>query len=73
METVNCFKCNKELETQDNVCLNIPNYIGIVYDGIIFRSHGNYGSAIFDPMPGDEKQMIEIYICDDCGKPLLTS
>lgn len=41
--------------------------IGIVYDAMIWRTHGNFGSSKFDPMPiiGQE-EFLETYICDSC-------
>jgi hypothetical protein len=41
-----------------------PKAVGIVYEGLIFRATGNYGSEIFDPVP--DNGFIEIVICDEC-------
>lgn len=44
----NCICCDRVLqaESTDN-----PIVITPVYNGLIFRATGNYGSAVFDPMP----------------------
>ncbi len=39
-----------------------------VYDGLIFRSTGNYGSTVHDPVPGGKEEILQIIICDDCVK-----
>lgn len=61
-----CFVCEKHL--QDAINGNTfydfetpPN------DAVIFHTHGNYGSTIFDPNPNDGK-FLEIAICDECLK-----
>ena len=60
---VACFLCGKKLKTEERENKD-PSLIGIVYDGIIFRATGNYGSSVFDPMPDDG--FLEIIICDEC-------
>ena len=56
-----CICCDKKLDAElsDN-----PVVISPVYGGIIFRSTGNYGSSIFDPIT--EEEILQIVICDDC-------
>ena len=42
-----------------------------IYDGLIFRSTGNYGSTIFDPLPRSrfvDSEFLQIAICDECIK-----
>jgi hypothetical protein len=70
---INCFKCNKELPTYDEPedTLRKPDSIGIVYDGLVFRATGNYGSTLFDPRPYDKELFLEIYVCDECCKNLI--
>lgn len=65
MNKVNCFCCNNELaaEPSDN-----PMVITPVYDGLIFRSIGNYGSTVFDPMPTRVEGILQVVICDNCIK-----
>lgn len=45
---VNCICCDKVLETEPT---DDPITIHPIYNGLIFRASGNYGSTIFDPMP----------------------
>jgi hypothetical protein len=59
-----CIVCDKELE---NYVEEIASEsIGVVYGATIWRSYGNYGSTIYDPMSGDE--FLEVCICDECLK-----
>lgn len=61
---VNCICCNRELEVElvdDN-----PLTISPIYDGLIFRAIGNFGSTVFDPMPTGIEEMLQVIICDDC-------
>lgn len=62
---INCICCNRALKTVLYVGEN-PTVIPAVYDGLIFRSTGNYGSKVFDPMPTQEEEMLQVVICDDC-------
>lgn len=65
MIKLNCICCDRVLEAEptDN-----PIVIHPVYDGLIFRSTGNFGSTIFDPMPRQVEEMLQVIICDDCIK-----
>jgi len=58
-----CFCCDRVLnaESTDN-----PLVITPVYDGLIFRATGNFGSTVFDPMPIGIEEMLQIVICDEC-------
>lgn len=58
-----CFCCQNSIEVE-HTTLADPTTIGFVYDGLIFRATGNYGSAVFDPCP--DNGYIEIFICDKC-------
>lgn len=62
---MNCICCDCELnaEPTDNPLLITP-----VYDGLIFRATGNFGSTIFDPMPRGVEEILQVVICDDCMK-----
>ena len=60
-----CICCNTIVETERD-CDDNPLVIGPVYDGLIFRASGNFGSTIFDPMPIGVQEFLEIVICDDC-------
>ena len=50
-----CIVCGKGLKNLYGD--NLPD------DGIVFSSHGNYGSQVFDPM---DSTFLEINICDKC-------
>lgn len=58
-----CIRCGKELEnatrSSDGETLNQNQ----PSEGLAFRSHGAYGSTVFDPMDG---HYLEINICDTC-------
>ncbi len=60
-----CICCDRVLDVEptDNPIVIYP-----VYDGLIFRAHGNFGSRIFDPMPRLTEEMLQVIICDDCVK-----
>lgn len=62
---VQCIICGSKLEKEELNKENMnPKTIGIVYDGVIFRASGNYGSSVFDPFP--DNGFAEIIICDKC-------
>lgn len=65
MDKCTCFSCNKPLEEEP---CGDPLTIHPIYGGLIFRSNGNFGSTIFDPMPIGIEEMLQIIICDDCIK-----
>jgi len=59
-----CFCCNRliEVEAEDN-----PMIIGPAYNGLVFRSFGNFGSTFFDPGPDTKGQAcLQILVCDEC-------
>lgn len=65
---IRCFCCGKVIETET---ADDPMTIGTAYGGLWFRSGGNYGSTIFDPMffiPGRSEEWLQIVICDICVK-----
>lgn len=64
-QTVKCFVCDKILEIEIG---SNPIVIHPVYDGLIFRATGNFGSTVFDPMPTQRAEMLQVIICDDCIK-----
>lgn len=62
-----CLCCHKPMEYENiGGTERKHNHIGIVYDGVICRTYGNFGSTTFDPSPGEDLQFIEFVICDDC-------
>lgn len=67
MGEVKCFCCDKWLSVEffDS---NNPLTINPVYDGLIFRTTGNFGSKIFDPMPIGVEEFLQVVVCDDCIK-----
>lgn len=67
--SVPCIICDKELDHVFHQ--RPPNVLGDELlnqpsDGLVFRSNGNYGSTIFDPI--NDFESLEIAICDDCIK-----
>jgi len=65
-EKVQCFCCDKELDAE--FPLDDPLTLSPIYDGLIFRASGNFGSTIFDPMPTCQEEYLQVIICDDCIK-----
>lgn len=61
---VSCFKCGKQIKKEYHN--NDPTALSAVHNGLIFRTSGNYGSTIFDPITIEE--YLEVIICDDCCK-----
>ncbi len=66
MVTTECFCCGKKLAVE--FLNDDPFPISPVYDGLIFRASGNFGSTIFDPMPIGVEEYLQVIICDDCIK-----
>lgn len=54
--TIQCIACGVELKNMAYVEVH-------PYDGLHFRTHGHYGSAVFDPM---NAHVLDIAICDLC-------
>jgi hypothetical protein len=59
-----CLVCECDLEIEKNTKQQFGTSIPIVYDATIWRSHGNYGSKLFDPMTSLE--FLEACVCDSC-------
>lgn len=57
-----CFVCNKVLIVEESG--KCSTTIRPLYGGLWFRATGNFGSAIFDPIP--DNGYIELAICDEC-------
>lgn len=53
-----CFTCGKELDPVWEGSKSQYN------DAMMFESHGNYGSTVFDPF--DSRLSLLIQICDPC-------
>ncbi len=51
-----CFVCECEIETDVH---------DTIYGATIWRSNGNYGSTVYDPI-NDESHYLETCICDKC-------
>lgn len=67
---VNCICCGLALKIEPDVSDN-PMTIFPVYDGLVFRATGNFGSTVFDPMsflPGKKEEILQVIICDYCIK-----
>jgi hypothetical protein len=58
LSTTPCFSCGKVSEPA------FPGFNSPPLDALTFTSPGGYGSALFDPMRGDEYLLV--IICDDC-------
>ena len=65
MDRINCICCNREIEAE---MAENPMVISPVYDGLIFRATGNFGSTIFDPIATDGEELLQVIICDNCIK-----
>ena len=63
MVSCTCICCGNGFATESS---DNPIDIFSVYGGLIFRSTGNYGSHVFDPMPTQKEEMLQVIICDEC-------
>lgn len=53
-----CFRCGRHIEwSLAGVGYELP------HGGVIFTSHGNYGSRVFDQVYGEQALLL---ICDEC-------
>ena len=59
--SVRCFHCDKEMKIRRDVD---GRMIVMESNGLFFKSSGNYGSTIFDPI--NCEIYLEIVMCDDC-------
>ena len=66
-----CIACNKKLEMDKNLNADedasmFPN----IWDGVVFRSSGQYGSRVIDEIPsqfeGIARREIQVIVCDQC-------
>jgi len=64
-QKLKCLSCNRTLESDANPN---PFVVSPVYGGVRFRTNGNYGSDVFDPMPVNCEDMLEVVVCDNCLK-----
>ena len=60
---INCFCCRSVVDIEPG---DDPTGAYPVYGGLIFRSTGNYGSTVFDPLPMSREEVLQIIICDEC-------
>ena len=51
-----CLVCEKDVNTDT----------WHVYNATIWKTHGNYGSSVYDPM--SENTYLEAVVCDECLK-----
>lgn len=58
----NCIVCEAEVDNWD-IAYDAPTVHPI--GGTIFRTYGNYGSSVFDPMDATYRDAV---ICDSCLK-----
>jgi hypothetical protein len=59
-----CICCGKEI---DNAGPDPATATSPPSGAISFSASGNYGSAIFDPMPSEGRVFLEINLCDECA------
>lgn len=64
---INCIVCQSEVDNWD---IAYPKDAIQVHPigGTVFRTYGNYGSTVFDPM---NASYLEIVVCNDCLKSRL--
>ena len=53
-----CFCCERDI-----ACHHDGSFGDSLVDATSWRTGGNYGSSVFDPMVDES---LEIYVCDDC-------
>jgi hypothetical protein len=58
-----CLVCERDLEIEKDIKYT-GSSIPIVYDATIWRSYGNYGSKLFDPL--NKIEFLEACVCDSC-------
>lgn len=63
MNEIKCICCDRLLKEEP---IDNPIVIHPVYNGLIFRATGNFGSTIFDPMPIGVEEILQVIICDYC-------
>lgn len=63
-QSVNCILCNLPLRAEKGI--GETDTIGVVYDGVVCRTFGNYGSSVYDPHMVTYAEHLEFYICDGC-------
>jgi hypothetical protein len=63
--TLACFVCGKKLKTAipDETNLPFGATINLPFGATVFKTYGNYGSTVFDPM---DQSFLELNICDEC-------
>lgn len=61
---IGCMVCGRELDNLDYEMSNGKRVEVHPMGGLHFRTHGHYGSTIFDPMGTGE--YLDIAICDLC-------
>jgi hypothetical protein len=60
-----CIVCDKELDNLEYTTRGNGTKVEVhPMDGLHFRTHGHYGSTIFDPMGTGE--YLDVAICDVC-------
>jgi hypothetical protein len=67
MSNMRCFCCDKSIQT-DIRDEDSPTTLYPAYDALWFRAYGNFGSTLFDPIPGQNRKdaFLQILICDEC-------
>ena len=63
-----CIVCGKKLDVDDYTSANAEVYPSI-YEGVVFRSSGQFGSRVIDcgiGFPSGWEYEIQIIVCDEC-------
>lgn len=63
-----CICCGKKLEADKGSAANAEAY-PIVYEGVVFRSSGQFGSKVLDcgvGIPSGWSPEVQIIVCDKC-------
>jgi hypothetical protein len=62
---IGCIACGKELDNLEYISRSKGTKVEVhPMNGLHFRTHGHYGSTIFDPMGTGE--YLDVAICDVC-------
>jgi len=60
-----CISCGKTLEVDSHSHTENANIIPNIWDGVVFRSSGQFGSRVIDEV-GPNPEEIQVIVCDQC-------
>lgn len=58
-----CLLCDKAVSVERSLS---HESIPVAHNATVWRSHGNYGSSVYDPVRDPFPQFLEVYVCDTC-------